>query len=125
VPENGWPHSTILDGDLALTQRDENARILVSGAALGRTVEDILEELGPLVREVNTAPDEPPVRHPAELALSDQQRALLGHLDNHPTGVDELIVHTGLTASQVLATLSVLELKRLVRRLPGHQFVRA
>jgi DNA processing protein len=39
--------------------------------------------------------------------------------------VDELIVGTGLTASQVLATLSVLEMRRLARRLPGHQFVRA
>ena len=51
--------------------------------------------------------------------------AKLDHLDNHPVGVDELILRTSLTASQVMATLSVLELKRLVRRLPGHQFVRA
>ena len=41
-----------------------------------------------------------------------------------PLAVDELIVLTGLTASQVLATLSVLEMRRLVRRLPGHRFVR-
>ncbi|MBN9013852.1 MAG: DEAD/DEAH box helicase [Rhizobiales bacterium] len=40
-------------------------------------------------------------------------------------GVDVLIVRTGLTASQVMATLSVLELKRMVKRLPGHQFVRS
>jgi DNA processing protein len=30
-----------------------------------------------------------------------------------------------MTAGQVMATLSVLEVKRLVRRLPGHTFVRA
>ena len=62
---------------------------------------------------------------PAELCLSDQGRSLLGQLDNHPVGVDDLIIRTSLTAAQILATLSVLELKRLVRRLPGHQFVRA
>jgi DNA processing protein len=39
--------------------------------------------------------------------------------------VDELIGCTGLTVGQVMATLSVLELQRLVRRLPGHRFVRA
>ena len=100
-------------------------RLIRDGARLVETVDDILEELGPLVREVHTAPDETPVRHPAELCLSDQERSLLGQLDNHPVGVDELITRTSLTASQVLATLSVLELKRLVRRLPGHQFVRA
>ncbi|MGD0043800.1 MAG: hypothetical protein ABSE84_25915 [Isosphaeraceae bacterium] len=62
---------------------------------------------------------------PAELCFSDQERSLLGQLDNHPVGVDELIARTSLTTSQVLATLSILELKRLVRRLPGHQFIRA
>ena len=65
------------------------------------------------------------LRRPAELALSDQERSLLGQLESQPSGVDELIVRTGLTASQVLATLSVLEVKRMVKRLPGHQFVRA
>lgn len=99
-------------------------RLIRDGAKLVETVDDILEELGPLVREVHTAPDETPVRHPAELALSDQERSLLGQLDGSPAGVDDLIVRTGLTAGQVMATLSVLELKRLVRRLPGHQFVR-
>jgi DNA processing protein len=29
-----------------------------------------------------------------------------------------------MTAAQVMATLSVLELKRVVRRMPGHRFVR-
>ncbi len=100
-------------------------RLIRDGAKLVETIDDILEELGPLVREVHTADDETPVRHPAELALNDQERSLLGQLDNRPTGVDELIMRTGLIASQVMATLSVLELKRLVRRMPGHQFVRA
>jgi DNA processing protein len=99
-------------------------RLIRDGARLVETVEDILEELGPLVHEVRTDPGEPPVRHPAELALSDSERSLLGQLDDQPTGVDDLIARTGMTVSQVMATLSVLELKRLVRRLPGHRFVR-
>lgn len=100
-------------------------RLIRDGARLVETVDDILEELGPLVREVRTTPDEPPVRHPAELALGDGERSLLGHLGDSPIGVDELIGKTRMTASQVMATLSVLEMKRLVRRMPGHMFVRA
>jgi DNA processing protein len=100
-------------------------RLIRDGARLVETVDDILEELGPLVQEVRTNPEEPPVRHPAELALSDSERALLGRLDDQPTAVDDLIAHTGMTAGQVMATLSVLELKRLVKRMPGHRFVRA
>jgi DNA processing protein len=64
------------------------------------------------------------VRHPAELALSDHERSLLGQLGDLPMGVDEVIARTGLTASQAMATLSVLEMRRLIRRVPGNQFVR-
>ena len=53
-------------------------RLLRDGARLVQTVDDILGELGPPVREVHTAPDETPVQNPAELALSDQELALLG-----------------------------------------------
>jgi DNA processing protein len=99
--------------------------LIRDGARLVETVDDILDELGPLVQQVQAAPDAPPVRHVAELALSDHERALLGRLGSEPAGVDELITRTGLSAAQVLATLSVLEMRRLVRRLPGHQFIRA
>jgi len=100
-------------------------RLIRDGARLVETVDDILEELGPLTGEIRTDPGLPPVRHPAELALTDPERSLLGQLDDQPTGVDDLISRTGLTAGQVLATLSVLEMKHLVRRVPGGRFVRA
>ncbi len=99
-------------------------RLIRDGARLVETVDDILEELGPLVREVRTSEDSVPVRKPAELALSDQERMILGHLDDSPRGVDELIGKTRQTASQVMATLSVLEMRRLIRRMPGNVFVR-
>ena len=60
-----------------------------------------------------------------ELTLTDLERSILNKLDDNAQAVDELIGVTGLTASQVLATLSVLEMRRLVRRMPGHRFVRA
>jgi len=94
-------------------------RLIRDGAKLVETDDDILEELGQFVSEVHTAPDEAPVRHPAELALSDQERSLLGQLDDHPVGVDELISRTRLTASPVPATVSVPEMNSLGHRLPG------
>jgi DNA processing protein len=98
--------------------------LIRDGARLVETVDDILEELGPLVGEVKPAEDAVPVRRPSELTLSDQERSILGHLDDQPRPVDELIARTRLTASQVMATLSVLEVRRLIRRVPGNQFVR-
>lgn len=100
-------------------------RLIRDGARLVENVDDILEELGPLVRQVRAEPEAPAVRHPAELTLTDLERSILARLDDRPLAVDGLIAQTGMTAAQVLATLSVLEMRRLVRRLPGHQFVRA
>jgi DNA processing protein len=100
-------------------------RLLRDGATLVETVDDIIAQLGPLSHEIQQGQTLAPVRHPAELALSDAERSLLGQLDDTPAGVDELIARTRLTAAQVLATLSVLEVKRMAKRLPGHRFVRA
>ena len=66
-------------------------RLIRDGARLVETVDDIIEELGPLAREIRTDLGETLVRHPAELALSDAERSLLGQLDDQPAGVDELI----------------------------------
>ena len=61
--------------------------LIRDGARLVETVDDILEELGPLVREVKARPEEPAIRHPAELSLSDQERSLLGRLDDRGVSV--------------------------------------
>jgi DNA processing protein len=47
-------------------------RLIRDGARPVETVDDMLDELSPLVREVHKAPDEPPVRHPAELTLRNE-----------------------------------------------------
>jgi DNA processing protein len=100
-------------------------RLLRDGAKLVETVDDILEELGPVAREVTADDGESTAGPPAELVLSEVERTLLGTLDDQPMPVDHIIARTGLTASQVMATLSILEMRRLVRRAPGNQFLRA
>ena len=102
--------------------------LIRDGARLVETVDDILEELGPAVRHVGqpTEPASAGATPPGgELSLSDPERQLLAKLEDRPVAVDQLILASGLSASQAMATLSLLEMRRLVKRLPGPQFVRA
>ena len=99
-------------------------RLIRDGAKLVETVDDILEELGPLVAAAPAHDDGREIHHPAELALNDLERAVLAAVPEQATTVDAVIATSGLPAPQVLATLSVLEMRRLIRRLSGNSVLR-
>ena len=92
--------------------------LIRDGATLIRGVDDVLTTLGPLVTPVKVTETET-VHSPAELQLSDQQRTILNLVTNEPVAVDEVTRAAGIEISRVLSTLTILEMKRLIRRLPG------
>lgn len=99
--------------------------LIRDGATLIRDVDDVLNALGPLTKPVPKA-DAPTekIHHPAELLLSDQERAVLQFVATEALSVDEVVRAAGLETSRVLTTLTVLEMRQLVRRLPGGFVVR-
>ena len=64
------------------------------------------------------------VRNPSELKLNDIERKVLGAIEATSTSVDDVIRNSELPAHQVIATISVLEMRRLVRRGSGHSVTR-
>lgn len=103
-------------------------RLIRDGVTLVTNVDEILEELGPLFEKVtDTAGRE--VRHPAELQLDDLQRKVLTAIDqvaddSHGSDIDAIMLDTNLESSQVLATLAALEIRHLIRRIPGNRVTR-
>jgi DNA processing protein len=95
-------------------------RLIRDGAKLVETADDVLEELGPLVEAAPTVLDGREIHHPAELALNDVERTVLDAIGSEATPVDTIISTSGLPTPQVLAALSVLEMRHLIRRLSGN-----
>jgi DNA processing protein len=96
-------------------------RLLKQGARPVETVEDILDEIEAFRRLI---------RRPRPAAVSTPpltgvEGALMAHLSLEPLGVDTLASRSGLAVPAVLSALLELELKGLVRSLPGQTYVRA
>lgn len=98
-------------------------RLIRDGTKLVQNADDVLEELGPLF-EPAARDDGRAVHHPAELLLNEQEQQVLDAIGTDPTPVDQILATTGLSVPNVLSTLSVLEMRRLVRRVSGTLIVR-
>jgi DNA processing protein len=98
--------------------------LIKKGAKLCESAEDILSEFEYLFPAINRPPS------PAEsgvlpgLDLPEQEQKVLTVLDETERAVDEVIRASGLPASAVNVALFSLEMKRLVKQLPGKLFVR-
>jgi DNA processing protein len=92
--------------------------LIRDGAKLIENIDDVLDELGPLV-EATPSPNGQPIHHPAELSLNEIEQQVLTHISADPTPIDQVIAASHMPPAQVLSTLSVLEMRRVIRRLSG------
>jgi DNA processing protein len=102
-------------------------KLIKDGAKLTEDVEDILGEFEYLFPKRATEQAEASLggggTKPA-LRLSETEEKVMAHLGQEETAIDDIIRASGLTTACVSATLLALEMKRLVRQLPGKQYVR-
>ncbi len=101
-------------------------QLIKQGAKLVTSAEDVIEELPTPVRAalVQAETVESEQRNLlAETALNVSQKRIYDLLSiEEPRGIDDIVETSGLNSSEVLATLFDLEMKGMVRQLPGKQF---
>jgi len=102
--------------------------LIRDGAILVRGVDDILEELhgvSAMAMAAKAAASPSPTPPPPPPELDPVQQRIWDFLAGQVRTVDEMAQTLGLPVSQLSATLMKLEMKKVVRRLPGNRYERA
>jgi DNA processing protein len=99
--------------------------LIKQGAKLCEGAEDILSEFEYLFPAGNRPPSPGETGTLPALELSGNEQKVFDTLKtDDETGIDEVIRHSGLPSSAVSVALLSLEMKRIVRQLPGKRFLR-
>jgi DNA processing protein len=97
--------------------------LIKQGAKLVENADDVLEEFDgiyrsdPITGGTGAAPELPPDLDPTE-------KKIVEHIGEYPVHVDHIVRMADTSAGEVLATLMKLELRGIIRQLPGKMFVR-
>src|SRR4029079_7833423 len=98
--------------------------LIKKGAKLCESAEDILSEFEYLFPASNRPPGVSETGVLPALELSENEQKIYNTLNNEEVSIDEIIRHSGLPTSAVSVGLLSLEMKRLVKQLPGKMFVK-
>ena len=98
--------------------------LIKKGAKLCECAEDILSEFEYLFPATNRAPAPNETGVLPAIELSENEQKVFDTLDHEQVNIDEIIRKCALPSSAVSVALLSLEMKRLVKQLPGKVFVR-
>ncbi|HEY3789903.1 MAG TPA: DNA-processing protein DprA [Urbifossiella sp.] len=101
--------------------------LIRDGAVLVTSLQDIIDNLGPLPHQTTLASESgtPPTDEiSAPVSLSDRQTAIVNAIDSEPTSLDTIINRTELAAEIVMQELTMLSLRGVVKRVDNQNYVR-
>jgi DNA processing protein len=96
-------------------------RLIQQGAKLVMSANDILDDLQVLLPETKPSPEAAVRPLPP---LTEEERRIYDAINSSETPIDEIAAKCDLPSGTVSSTLLRLELKRLVKQLPGKYFVK-
>jgi DNA processing protein len=96
-------------------------RLIQQGAKLVMDASDILDDLQILLPNAKALPQAAARELPP---LSDEEQLVYDSIEPTETAIDKIAVRSGLPSASVSSALLRLELKRLVKQLPGKYFVK-
>ncbi|MGB2705606.1 MAG: DNA-processing protein DprA [Candidatus Omnitrophota bacterium] len=108
-----------MPGNISSAKSSGANRLIKEGAKLVENVEDILEELNYVnnVKEVKSDVSRIP-------SMSFEEKAIFDILGDRPKPIDEISETVEIPVNKISKTLLKLELKKLIKALPGENFVK-
>jgi len=101
-------------------------RLIKQGAKLINNIDDVIEELG---FQIKACIDQEEVEVNKEekkgSGLSEQESKIYDNIKKEPVYIDELVKRCNYSSASILNVLLKLEVKKLIRQIPGKNFVRA
>ncbi|PIQ87771.1 MAG: DNA-protecting protein DprA [Candidatus Omnitrophica bacterium CG11_big_fil_rev_8_21_14_0_20_43_6] len=98
--------------------------LLKQGAKIVTCCDDILEELNLVSCGVSRA-KRTALLLEDKITTPGEDGRLYEYITHQPTAIDDLILRSGLSSSQVLNLILKLQFKKLIKTLPGKQFIRS
>lgn len=94
--------------------------LIKQGAKLVTCCDDIFEELN-LTASYKKEPEDAGQK----IARADDESMLYGCISRQPVAIDDLVEKTSLSSSRISSLILKLQFKKLIRELPGKQFMRS
>jgi len=105
-------------GSVEIDQTKGPHWLIKQGAKLAENVDDILEELN-----IEHVAGEELAGKPDHSGLSDEEARMISCLTKELKHIDRISAESGLETHEALGVLSMLEIKGLVKQLPGKYFI--
>jgi DNA processing protein len=105
--------------------------LIKQGAKLVECADDIIEELEPILKskiqelKINQPEPEQKKQMPIGLGLTEEEALLYSLLSEEPLLLDEISEKAGMGIPQLASVVFKLQMRRLIRQLPGRQFIKA
>ena len=114
----------VYPGDPESIKCEGNRQLLREGAIYFTTAEDLMEDMRWLDKKNVVGQNSVDTGETVEASMTPDEKRVWNALEGEDRGFDELCGMTGFPAAQLNVTLSMLQIRNLVRALPGKRYQR-
>ena len=112
-------------GNVDSARSEGTNSLLKEGAKIAMSAQDVLEELNVGIWPPTSEPGDGRLRSYQNIDLSEAESKILSLFEREPVHVDAVVEDSGMSTKDAISALSFLEVKGILKQLPGKHYVKA